>query len=303
MKRVWEKGSGLPSANTLELIDQYEARVTHPTQYEYIDTSCSLPPGSGRWGVVNDCSLPRTRPLINNQNVSHRVFYHSYLQRRWVGRWNSTHQNLHTHTQGYTPLPPTAPPRANRLRSVTTNALSQSPESRLHFPIHLTLAKQTRQTKQAPGPFRGECRLKTEASTEEKGHWIMWVSINKPRSSRLNSLDDVKVMMKRCLSCPPAQPTGKRGTRAGRAQQTSIGLLNPIRLQAAARRHSKWKHSLNEWNEGMNANEGVICEWARWEKGKWGQTVDRRGCWEMRRNAHENWSLSRNHQKQKNMHY
>lgn len=47
------KGSRLPRANTLELIDQYEARVTHPAQYEYIDTSCSIPPsrkgeGEGR---------------------------------------------------------------------------------------------------------------------------------------------------------------------------------------------------------------------------------------------------------------
>lgn len=110
MKRVWDKGSGLPRANTLELIDQYEARVTHPAQYEYIDTSCSLPPGSGRWVVVNDCSLPRTRPLINNQNVSRQVFYHSYLQRRWVRRWRTQMKQYpskftHTHRDTHLSLP------------------------------------------------------------------------------------------------------------------------------------------------------------------------------------------------------
>lgn len=43
----------------------------------------------------------------------------------------------------------------------------------------------------------------------------MRVSINKPGSSRLNSLDDVKVMMKRCLSPPPPTPSGEVGKGEG----------------------------------------------------------------------------------------
>lgn len=243
MKHAWDKGSWLPWANTLELIDQYEVRVTHPAQCEYIDTSCSIPLRRRKGEVVNDYILPDTRPLINNQNVSRQVFYYSYLQQRWAGRRRTQmkrYPSKLTHT--HTPLPPAAPPPTNtatqRDRECIIAISGESPP--LPHSSHISKTNET--DKAAPGPFRGERRLKPRPAQRRKDsglcecplislgravwtHWMMW---------------------KWWWSAVWAAPlhtlrgsSGARGGDTGRRDQADARTIKPPRLQAAACRRSR----------------------------------------------------------------